>query len=239
MKEIKLFDYQEDMKERIEKALRLHRSVMAQMPTGTGKTVLLASVVESFLREHSNCNVWIVAHRRELVSQIRETIERVFFESPRPSFQRGLHFLPKPLFLRKRGCNRPIRCSEPLRSKDGGPSKVSPDCAGWDRWGVSGDIASDASVSSAFTTDSSASTALVVVQRELNYLGLWKFAGAVMYVLKEVLGLAEDKMIVPMDEKRGRLLLAEILDGGNFGRHFTKYAGFTHQSMGKKYFLKI
>ena len=136
MKEIKLFDYQEDMKERIEKALRLHRSVMAQMPTGTGKTVLLASVVESFLREHSNCNVWIVAHRRELVSQIRETIERVFFESPRPSFQRGLHFLPKSLFLRKRGCNRPTRCSEPLRSKDGGPSKVSPDCAGWDRLGA-------------------------------------------------------------------------------------------------------
>ena len=138
MKEIKLFDYQEDMKERIEKALRLHRSVMAQMPTGTGKTVLLASVVESFLREYSNCNVWIVAHRRELVSQIRETIQRVFFESPRPSFQRGLHFLPKPLFLRKRGCNRPTRCSEPLRSKDGGPSKVSPDCAGWDRLGERG-----------------------------------------------------------------------------------------------------
>ena len=78
MKKIELFDYQEDMKARIEKALCLHRSVMAQMPTGTGKTVLLASVVESFLREHSNCNVWIVAHRRELVSQIRETIERVF-----------------------------------------------------------------------------------------------------------------------------------------------------------------
>ena len=77
------------------------------------------------------------------------------------------------------------------------------------------------------------------LQRELKYLGLWKFAGAVMYVLKEVLGLSEDKMIVPVDEKRGRLLLAEILDGGNFGRHFTKYAGFTHQSMGKKYFLKI
>ena len=76
-------------------------------------------------------------------------------------------------------------------------------------------------------------------QRELKYLGLWKFAGAVMFVLHEVLGLAEDKMIVPVDEKRGRLLLAEILDGGNFGRHFTKYAGFTHQSMGKKYFLKI
>ena len=146
---------------------------------------------------------------------------------------------PDPLTLRGEGGNRPTRCSEPLRSKDGGPSKVSPDCAGWDRRGVSGDIASDASVISAFTTDSSASTALDVVQRELKYLGLWKFAGAVMYVLHETLGLPEEKMIVPVDEKRGRLLLAEILDGGNFGRHFTKYAGFTHQSMGKKYFLKI
>jgi len=155
---------------------------------------------------------------------------------------------PDPLTLRGEGGNRPTRCSEPLRSKVGGPSKVSPDCAGWDRRGVSGDTSSVScssapgssitSVSSASTTDSSASTALDVVQRELKYLGLWKFAGAVMYVLKEVLGLSEDKMIVPVDEKRGKLLLAEILDGGNFGRHFTKYGGFTHQSMGKKYFLK-
>ena len=153
MKEIKLFDYQEDMKERIEKALRLHRSVMAQMPTGTGKTVLLASVVESFLREHSNCNVWIVAHRRELVSQIRETIERVFSKTPSllykdfsnhpvnsskitPSLftlKEGSTSHPDPLTLRGEGGNRPTRCSEPLRSKVGGPSKVSPDCAGWDR----------------------------------------------------------------------------------------------------------
>ena len=77
------------------------------------------------------------------------------------------------------------------------------------------------------------------LQKELKHLGLWKFAGAMMYVLHEALGLSEEKMIAPMDEKRGMLLLAEILDGGNFGRHFTKYAGFTHQSMGKKYFLKI
>ena len=156
------------------------------------------------------------------------------------TLKEGSTAFPKPLSPQGTGdVTAPSRCSEPLRSKDGGPSKVSPDCAGWDRRGVSGDIASDTSVISAFTTDSSASTALVVVQRELKYLGLWKFAGAVMYVLKEVLGLSEDKMIVPMDEKRGKLLLAEILDGGNFGRHFTKYAGFTHQSMGKKYFLKI
>ena len=153
MKEIKLFDYQEDMKKRIEKALRLHRSVMAQMPTGTGKTVLLASVVESFLREHSNCHVWIVAHRRELVSQIRETIERVFskitpslftikegnFSKTHPSsltLKGGSTSHPDPLTLRGEGGNRPTRCSEPLRSKVGGPSKVSPDCAGWDRLGA-------------------------------------------------------------------------------------------------------
>ena len=161
MNVIKLFDYQEDMKERIEKALRLHRSVMAQMPTGTGKTVLLASVVESFLREHSNCNVWIVAHRRELVSQIRETIERVFSKthpfsltikedfSNHPvnsskitpslfTLKEGSTSHPDPLTLRGEGGNRPTRCSEPLRSKVGGPSKVSPDCAGWDRLGERG-----------------------------------------------------------------------------------------------------
>ena len=161
MNVIKLFDYQEDMKERIEKALRLHRSVMAQMPTGTGKTVLLASVVESFLREHSNCNVWIVAHRRELVSQIQETIERVFSKTHPSSLtikedfsnhpvnsskitpslftlKEGSTSHPDPLTLRGEGGNRPTRCSEPLRSKVGGPSKVSPDCAGWDRLGMSG-----------------------------------------------------------------------------------------------------
>ena len=145
MKNIKLFDYQEEMKSRIEKALRLHRSVMAQMPTGTGKTVLLASVVESFLREHSNCNVWIVAHRRELVSQIRETIERVFskitpslftikegnFSKTHPSsltLKGGSTAFPKPLSPQGTGDVTALRCSEPLRSKVGGPSKVSPDC---------------------------------------------------------------------------------------------------------------
>ena len=138
MNVIKLFDYQEDMKERIEKALRLHRSVMAQMPTGTGKTVLLASVVESFLREHSNCNVWIVAHRRELVSQIRETIQRVFSKTHPSSLtlKGGSTAFPKPLSPQGTGDVTALRCSEPLRSKVGGPSKVSPDCAGWDRLGA-------------------------------------------------------------------------------------------------------
>ena len=142
MKNIKLFDYQEDMKERIEKALRLHRSVMAQMPTGTGKTVLLASVVESFLREHSNCNVWIVAHRRELVSQIKDTLNKFllnfsFSNHPVPLSKEGSTFSPSPSSSGS-GDVTALRCSEPLRSKVGGPSKVSPDCAGWDRLGMSG-----------------------------------------------------------------------------------------------------
>ena len=119
MKEIKLFDYQEDMKERIEKALRLHRSVMAQMPTGTGKTVLLASVVESFLREHSNCHVWIVAHRRELVSQIRETIERVFSK-----------ITPSSLTIKEDFSNHPVNSSKITPSlftlKEGSTSHPDP-----------------------------------------------------------------------------------------------------------------
>ncbi len=77
------------------------------------------------------------------------------------------------------------------------------------------------------------------LQKELKHLGLWKFARAVMYVLHEVLGLPEEKMIAPMGEKRGKLLLAEILNGGNFGQYFTKYGHFTQQGMAKKYFLKI
>ena len=146
-----------------------------------------------------------------------------------------------------------LRCSEPLRYKDGGPSTVSPDCAGWDRLDAIGAskpspkcagwdrlaIEGDNSAGSTTVVTSSASSALVVVQRELKYLGLWKFAGAVMYVLHEALGLSEEKMIASMDKKRGKLLLAEILNGGNFGKHFTKYGHFTQQGMAKKYFLKI
>ena len=78
-----------------------------------------------------------------------------------------------------------------------------------------------------------------IKQSTLRYLGLYDFAGAVMYVLHEVLGLPEERMIAPMDVKRGKLLLAEIMDGGNFGKHATKYGHFTQQGTTKKYFLKI
>lgn len=69
------------------------------------------------------------------------------------------------------------------------------------------------------------------LQKELKHLGLWKFVGAVMYVLHEVLGLSEEKIIAPINEKRGKLLLTEILNGGNFGQFDERY-GFGHSSFG-------
>ena len=190
MNVIKLFDYQEDMKERIEKALRLHRSVMAQMPTGTGKTVLLASVVESFLREHSNCNVWIVAHRRELVSQIRETIQRVFSKTPSllykdfsnhpvnsskitPSLftiKEGSTSYPDPLSSGAREETAPPRRSEPLRSKVGGPSKVSPDCAGWDRLGATCLRAADGLAATSASSDNPNSDMMPIKAVSIQWL---------------------------------------------------------------------
>ena len=86
-----------------------------------------------------------------------------------------------------------LRCSEPLRYKDGGPSKVSPDCAGWDRLGV--------------------------VQKELKELGLWMFAGGIMYIMQEVFGMPASRLIVPPNEKYGKFVLNEVLEAGNFGRH--------------------
>ena len=66
------------------------------------------------------------------------------------------------------------------------------------------------------------STDLDALRHELKYLGLWKFAGAVMYVLHETLGLPEEKMIAPVDVNEGRFLLAEIMQGGNFGQYDTR-----------------
>ena len=131
---------------------------------------------------------------------------------PVPLSKEGSTSHPSPLSSEERDVTA-LRCSEPLRSKDGGPSKVSPNCAGWDRQDVSGDTATTASPSSA---------ALDRVQKELKHLGLWKFAQAVMFVMKEVFGLSEDRMIAPMDEREGRFLLDEIMQGGNFGQYDTR-----------------
>ena len=123
---------------------------------------------------------------------------------------------PKPLSPQGTGdVTAPPRRSEPLRSKDGGPSKVSPDCAGWDRLSIEGDN----SAGSTTAVTSSASTALDEVQEELKELGLWKFAGGIMYIMQEVFGMSASRLIVPPNEKYGKFVLNEVLEAGNFGRH--------------------
>ena len=69
-----LRDYQIEMKAHLAEAWKVHRSVMVQMPTGTGKTHLLASVVSDFVSSGGGGQVWLIAHRRELVAQIEETL---------------------------------------------------------------------------------------------------------------------------------------------------------------------
>ena len=119
-----------------------------------------------------------------------------------------------------------LQCSEPLRYKDGGASKPSPGCAGWDRLEMSGEMSSDcADASSAVAhssfaaSSSSSSSALDRVQKELKELGLWKFAGAIMYIMQEVFGMPASRLIVPPNEKYGKFVLNEVLEAGNFGKH--------------------
>ena len=71
--------------------------------------------------------------------------------------------------------------------------RSTPDCAGWDRLGV--------------------------LQKELKELGLWKFAGAIMYIMHEVFGMPTSRLIVPPNEKYGKFVLNEVLEAGNFGKH--------------------
>ena len=81
-----LRNYQQEMINRLVEAWRTHRSVMVQMPTGTGKTVLMAEVIRNYLRieqaraeelknRKNSRGILIVAHRRELLDQIRGTVD--------------------------------------------------------------------------------------------------------------------------------------------------------------------
>ena len=115
-----------------------------------------------------------------------------FSNHPVPLSKEGSTSHPDPLSSGVRE-KTALRCSEPLRYKVGGPSKVSPDCAGWDRLGV--------------------------VQEEFKELGLWKFAGAIMYIMQEVFGMPASWLIVPPNEKYGKFVLNEVLEAGNFGKH--------------------
>ena len=141
--------------------------------------------------------------------------------NPSVSLSKGSStFSPSPSSSGSGDVTAPSRCSEPLRSKDGGPSKVSPNCAGWDRRDAIGDMTSaTASTDSSATAARSSSTAIDRVQEELKELGLWKFAGGIMYIMQEVFGMPASRLIVPPNEKYGRFVLNEVLEAGNFGRH--------------------
>ena len=149
-----------------------------------------------------------------------------FSNHPVPLSKEGSTSHPSPLSSEERDVTA-LWCSEPLRYKVGGASKPSPGCAGWDRLGAIGDTSFAAGASS---------VALDVVQKELKHLGLWKFAQAVMFVMKEVFGLSEDRMIVPMDEKEGRFLLDEIMRGGNFGQYDDRMGSKVGESKIHRYF---
>ena len=115
------------------------------------------------------------------------------FSNPSVSLSKGSStFSPSPSSSES-GDVTALWCSEPLRYKVDGPSKVTPDCAGWDRLGV--------------------------VQEELKELGLWKFAGAIMYIMQEVFGMSASRLIIPPNEKYGKFVLNEVLEAGNFGKH--------------------
>ena len=79
-------------------------------------------------------------------------------------------------------------------------------------------------------------TDLDALRHKLKYLGLWKFAQAVMFVMKEVFGLSEDRMIAPMDEREGSFLLDEIMRGGNFGQYDDRMGSKVGESKIHRYF---
>ena len=139
------------------------------------------------------------------------------FSNPSVSLSKGSStFSPSPSSSGS-GDVTALRCSEPLRYKDGGASKPSPDCAGWDRLEMRGEMAAECAGASA--TDACSSSAIDRVQMELKELGLWKFAGAIMYIMQEVFGMPASRLIVPPNEKYGKFVLNEVLEAGNFGKH--------------------
>ena len=150
------------------------------------------------------------------------------FSNPSVSLSKGSStFSPSPSSSGSGDVTAPSRCSEPLRSKDGGPSKVSPNCAGWDRRDAIGDMTSATASTSTDTSATAArssfaansSAAIDRVQKELKELGLWKFAEGIMYIMQEVFGMPASQLIVPPNEKYGRFVLNEVLEAGNFGKH--------------------
>ena len=116
------------------------------------------------------------------------------FESPRPSLAKeGSTSHPDPLSSGAREETALLGARNRFALRMADHQRSTPDCAGWDRLGM--------------------------VQEVLKELGLWKFAGGIMYIMQEVFGLSASRLIVPPNEKYGKFVLNEVLEAGNFGKH--------------------
>ena len=60
--------------------------------------------------------------------------------------------------------------------------------------------------------------------RVLKQVGIYKFASAVMYVMKHILGIDDKFLLMPPNERIGKILVSEMLQGGNFGFYDNRYS---------------
>lgn len=57
------------------------------------------------------------------------------------------------------------------------------------------------------------------IRKEWEWLGISRLASAIMWIEHEVLGLSENLLLTTPDERLGRNILEDILEGGNFGKY--------------------
>ena len=152
------------------------------------------------------------------------------FSNPSVSLSKGSStFSPSPSFSGSGDVTALLGARNRYALRLADHQRSTPDCAGWDRLGMIEDTTSEcdgvsAAVQSSSATSSVASVAsfsaaIDRVQEELKELGLWKFAGGIMYIMQEVFGMPASRLIVPPNEKYGKFVLNEVLEAGNFGKH--------------------
>ena len=69
------------------------------------------------------------------------------------------------------------------------------------------------------------------VREALKHLNLYRFAGALMWVLQNCLGLENEYLIAEPDERRGRILMKRVMEGGNFGHYHQKPHGLVRMNL--------
>ena len=92
----------------------------------------ISKIIPSFLVDKASCTRQFESelslHSLASLFPIKEGI----LSNPSVSLSKGSSTSNQAFLLRRKDVTA-LRCSEPLRYRVGGPSKVSPGCAGWDR----------------------------------------------------------------------------------------------------------